>query len=222
MRATANTLAAVLAASILVSVAHANPVVLWYLRDSPVEAPNGVWDDQWSGGTVLPEGEVILPQDPGYDPDCWEFEELNSFVRLGAGENALRAYLDPPVTGTQVGGAATGTFSFRQTTPEAATVCVELYRVDADGGSPEFIGDDCLPVENLASWPPTPHFFTMGTVPLMEMQNERFMVLIHCDGQYTDLVWDCIGWDGWIQLPQDDPFNPVEAMRWSSIKAMYR
>ncbi|MBD3348466.1 MAG: hypothetical protein GF400_04625 [Candidatus Eisenbacteria bacterium] len=204
------------------SAAFANPLVLWWLRDSPLDAPNGVWDDQWSGGLVLPEGEIAYIEDPGYDPDCFEFESENSFVHLGTGGEVLRAYLDPPIDGTQVGGPATARLSFRQTTPEIEFVYVNLYKVGLFGEDPELIGGDSATVEAIPAWPPTTYDFVLGNVPQMEMQDERFMVTVFCDGQYTDLVWDCTGWDGWIQLPQEDPFNPVEAMNWSTIKAMYR
>jgi len=221
MRSIAIASAVVLAAVLLVGAASANPLVLWYLRDSPTSAPNGVWDDQWSGGAVTPPGEIVLPEDPGYNPDCYEFEELNKFARIGLDGEAMRAYLDPTFLGTQVGGTATGSFAFRQTTPEVSTVCVELYKVGPYGENPEFVGMDCVELVEIASWPPTIYPVALGTVPQMEMYGERFMVVISSDGQYTDLVWDCLAWDGWIQLPEDDPFNPVQTMSWSTIKAMY-
>jgi len=221
MRTTAIALTVVAACLLFAANAAANPLIMWWLRDSPVGAPNGLWDDQWSGGTVYPEGELAFWEDPGYEPGCEEFEAENSFVRLGDESDPLRAYLEPPFSGTQVAGEAIGGFSFRQTTPEVAVVHVELYKVQLDGSYPEYIGGSVHEVIDLPPWPPSYLEFSLGSVPEMEMMSERFVVLIYSDGQYTDMVWDCTYWGGWILLPQE-PFNPVEAMNWSTIKALYR
>jgi hypothetical protein len=201
----------------------ANPVVLWYIRDSPVESPNGVWDDQWSGGAVQPAGEIILPQDPGYDPGgCGEVESENSFALIGQGENALRAYLDLGyMHTTQVAGTVTALLSFRQTQTELAFVSVELYRVTDTGGDQEFLCADYAEIST-GAWPPTTEFFVLGEIPEMDMSDRMFMVRISSDGEHTELVWDCTAWDGWIQLPEEDPFNTVDVLSWSTIKAMYR
>lgn len=221
MRSTAFVFGCVLCVLACTAVCSANPLILWYIRDSPVEAPNGTWDDQWSGGLVLPEGEIVLAEDPGYGPDCQDQEEANSFARVGAGELALRAYLDPPFTGTQPAGAVTAMLSFRQTCWEIAFVTVELYRVGAFGDHPELLVADYAEIATEA-WPPTQYFFVLGDIPEIEMYNDRFMMVISSDGNCTDLVWNCTYWDGWIQLPEDDPFNAARQMDWSTIKALYR
>ena len=107
MRLIASASLAALCVLALAGTCAANPLVLWYIHDSPYGAGNGVWDDQWSGGSVLPEGEVVLPEDPGYDPDCGSLESENSFATIGQGAEALVAYLDPPFTGTQPAGTVT-------------------------------------------------------------------------------------------------------------------
>ncbi|MFH1502287.1 MAG: hypothetical protein ABIG03_04500 [Candidatus Eisenbacteria bacterium] len=221
MRTATLGLAASLCVVLVAGVASANPVVLWYVHDSPVGAGNGVWDDQWSGGTILPPGEIVRPEDPGYDPDCGSVEAANVFAPIGSGPDVLRAYLDPPFTGTQPDGAVYALFSFRQTCAEMAFVTIELYKVDVNGNSPEFLVADYAEI-TAPQWPPVQHYFALGNIPEIEMQNERFMVVISSDGQCTDVVWDCTALDGWIQLPEDDPFNPVARMEWSAIKALYR
>lgn len=222
VRALAIAACSALCALLCVSAVSANPVVLWYIRDSPVAAPNGSWDDQWSGGLVSPEGEVVLPEDPGYDPDCGTYEAENTFAHVGSGQDVLSAYLDLGyVYATQVAGTVTASLCFRQTMREVAFVTVELYRVDAMGGNPEFLCADYA--EIIADpWPPSCHFFVLGDVPETDMTGHLFRVDISSDGQNTDLVWDCTNWEGWIQLPESDPFNPVGDMSWSTIKALYR
>ncbi len=222
MRSVAIAFCAALCVLTSAGVVSANPAVLWYVRDSPVESPNGVWDDQWSGGTVQPAGEIILPEDPGYDPGCGENESENSFALIGQGENALRAYLDLGyLHTTQVAGTVTAALSFRQTQPEFALISVEFYRVTSAGGEQEFLCADYAEI-SVGDWPPTDQFFVLGEIPEMDMSGHMFMVLISSDGQHTELVWNCTSWNGWIQLPEEDPFNPVEGGSWSTIKAMYR
>lgn len=222
MRRNAIAVCAVLSSLLFAAAASANPVVLWYIRDSPVSAPNGVWDDQWSGGLVLPEGEVLLPEDPGYDPDCGQYESENSFAHVGQGESALRAYIDPSLLFvTQPAGTVTASLCFRQTGAEVALVSVELYRVGTFGENPEFLCADYAEIIT-ESWPPDCVFFVLGDIPEMNMQGHYFMIVISSDGQYTDLVWDCTCWEGWFQLPEDDPFNSVSDLTWSAIKALYR
>lgn len=221
MRTTAGALLALACVLVLATACTANPLILWYIRDSPVGVGNDIWDDQWSGGMVLPSGEVILPEDPGYDPDCHDQEAANSFARIGQGAEVLRAYLDPPFDGTQPAGEVTALLSFRQTCWELAFVTVELYKVDLFGGNPEFLVANYAEVATEA-WPPTMHFFVLGEIEEIQMSNDRFMVVISSDGQCTDLVWDCTYWEGWIQLPEDDPFNLVETTNWTTIKAFYR
>jgi hypothetical protein len=221
MRTTANALLVAACVLVLTSACAANPVVLWYIRDTPVGPGNGVWDDQWSGGTVLPPGEVVLWEGPDLDPDCGSLESANSFARLGEGAEALRAYLDPPFNHTQPAGTVTALLSFRQTCWELAFVTIELYKVDLFGGNPEFLVADVAEIAT-SQWPPITQFFVLGDIPEIEMTNDRFMVVVSSDGQCTDLVWDCIPWEGWIQLPEDDPFNPVALTDWGTIKALYR
>ncbi len=221
MRPSAIATASVLCVVLCVAVCAANPLVLWYIHDSPVGTGNDLWDDQWSGGLVFPEGEIVLPQDPGYEPECQDQEAANSFARIGHGAEALRAYFDPPVNGTQPAGTVTAAFAFRQTCWELAYVTVALYKVDLYGGSPEFLVSHLVEIA-AESWPPTRHFFDLGDIPEIEMYNGRFMVVISSDGQCTDVVWNCTYWDGWIQLPEDDPFNPVQRTDWGTIKSLYR
>ena len=216
MKPTVIIVSIVLCTTFFASVGIANPVALWYLRDSPVETPNGVWDDQWSGGTVFPEGELIIFDPPPYGHECAEYEWAASFARVGSGENALYAYTDPPFTGTQPDGTITAILPFRQTCWEMATVTVTAYQVDADGGSPVELASDLQQVV-AAGWPPTSYFFVLGDVPEIEMVNQRFLIVISTeDGECTDLVWDCC-----VQFPEEGP-NPVTDVNWGTIKALYR
>jgi hypothetical protein len=200
--------------------ALANPIPQWFLRDTPVGNPNGVWDDQWSGGTVNPPGEIITWEPPPWDHPCGDDPFAASIAPIGAGENALRVYTDPPYEDTQAEGNGIAVLSLRQTCFETATVEVALYRVDAEGGNPILLTSASQNV-GVGGWPPTVVPFDLMNVPETPMNGGRFLLLISTpDGQCTDLVWDCADWDCWITLPEQG--SAVEQSAWGAVKARYR
>jgi len=204
----------------LAGVASANPLPVYYFHDSPYGAPNGVWDDQWSGGTVLPEGEFITWQSPPHGIDC-EIEENASIVRIPNQANALRAYTDPPMAGVHEAGYCLVVLPLRQTCYEICNVTVELSTVAADGGPPVTpLLSTSLEVAT-EGWPPTQHQFMLGEVPSMNMAGRRYRVDIWSDGLCTDLVWDCYDFECALYAPPDSA-NPVAPKSWTSIKSLYR
>jgi hypothetical protein len=200
--------------------ALANPIPQWFLRDTPLDNPNGIWDDQWSGGTVNPPGEIISWEIPPWEHPCGELESAASFAPVGSGENALRSYSDPPYGDTQAEGNGIAVLSFRQTCWEAATVDVAIYKVDADGSNPVLLAS-ASQIVAVEGWPPTEIPFELVNIPETPMNGGRFLLVISTeDGQCTDLVWDCIHWDCWITLPEAG--SSVEQSAWGAVKAQYQ
>jgi hypothetical protein len=200
--------------------ALANPVVQWFLRDSPVGDPNGIWDDQWSGGSVNPPGEIITWVWPPSGDPCGDSELAASIAAVGSGENALLAYTDPVYEGNQAEGTGMAVLSFRQTCWEAATVVVSLFRVEADGSDPLLLAS-ASQVVAVGAWPPTAFSFELTGIPLTPMNGRRFLFVISSeDAQCTDLVWDCDAWACWITLPEEG--NPAEPAALGAVKALYR
>lgn len=198
----------------------ANPLPVYNLHDSPYGAPNGVWDDQWSSGTVVPEGELLSWNNPPYDIDC-DLEENASIVTLPGPEAPLRAYTDPPLTGVQDAGFCMVVLPLRQTCYELCTVTVLLSTVAADGGPPVVpLLSKSLEVAT-GSWPPTLHYFDLGELPQMNMVDLRYRVDIWTDGLCTDLVWGCHTYESALYVPPESG-NPVLPMSWALIKVLYR
>lgn len=211
-------LAALTAVLTCAAPAAANPIPVAYLHDSPAGNPNGIWDDQWSGGTVFPEGEFFDVAGP-YGVNC-HLEENASIARIGSGEEALYVYDEPPFTGTMPAGYTVGWLSLRQTCWEMATIEVTLYKAGVNG---------CPPCEELLStsqdvacsgWPPTLYVFDLGWTPEITMENERLLIVISTpNGQCTDIVWDCPDWPTWFEFPWGSPVNQAS---WGTIKALYK
>jgi len=198
----------------------ANPIAPWFLRDSPVGNPNAIWDDQWSGGTVYPPGEIITGMPPSEGHPCADDESAASIAPIGSGANALRAYSEVIFVDDQTWPRGDALFSFRQTCWEVATVEVTLYLVDPDGSNPVFLASDSQTITG-GTWPPLQMFFELRNIPQMPMNAVRFLLVISSeDGQCTDLVWNCWAWDSWIYLPARS--IPTEKAAWGAVKALYR
>ncbi len=221
MKRTAILLTSLLLLAVLgAAVALANPVVQWFLRDSPVEGPDRVWNDLWSGGSVNPPGEIITWMFPPPDHPCGDSELEASIVAVGSGGNALLAYTDPVYEGNQAAGTGMAMLSFRQTCWEVATVVVSLYRVDADGSNPLLLASASQDVA-VGAWPPTAFNFELSDIAPTPMNGGRFLIVISSENaQCTDLVWDCFAWDCWITLPEEG--NPAEKSALGAVKALYR
>jgi hypothetical protein len=209
-----------LLASLCAAPLLANPIVQWSLRDTPLGSPDGIWNDQWSGGFVNPPGELLFWDPPPMDQPCGDDEGAASIARIGAGEFALLAYSDPVYGGTQAGGYGNAVLFLRQTCWEVSTVVVSVYKVDADGGNPVLLASDAQSVA-VDSWPPTEFFFEFENVPVTPMDDGRFLLEISTeDGACTDIVWDCLDFNCWVTLPEEG--NPPEATAWGKVKALYR
>ena len=221
MKRTAILLSSILLIAVLgATTALANPVVQWFLRDSPVDNPDGVWNDLWSGGSVNPPGEIITWMWPPSGHPCGSSELEASIVAVGSGEDALLAYTDPVYEGTQAEGTGMAVLSFRQTCWEAATVVVSLYRVEADGSSPLLLASASQDLA-VSAWPPTAVSFELSGIPPTPMNGRRFLFVISSEGaQCTDLVWDCDAWPCWITLPEEG--NPAEQSALGEVKILYR
>jgi hypothetical protein len=198
----------------------ANPLPVYYIHDSPYGTPNGTWDDQWSGGTVLPAGELVNWQSPPYGIDC-DIEENASIVTIPDAASLLHAYTDPPLTGVHDAGSCMVVLPLRQTCYELCTVTVALLTVAADGGPPVVpLLSTSLEVAT-DFWPPALHYFFLGDLPEMNMAGLRYRVDISTDGLCTDLVWGCHAYECFLQTPLEAG-NPVEPRSWAGIKRLYR
>lgn len=198
----------------------ANPLPVYNFHDSPQGSPNGVWDDQWSGGAVLPEGELVNWDMPSYDIEC-DLEENASIVTIPDAASPLRAYTDPPLVGVHEAGWCSVCLPLRQTCYEACTVTVEISTVAADGGPPVVpLLSRTLEVVT-GYWPPTLHRFELGSLPEMNMSGLRYRVDIWTDGLCTDLVWGCHNYECALYTPPEEG-NPVAPRSWAMIKSLYR
>ncbi len=196
-----------------------NPVPEWYLRDSPVGNPNGIWDDQWSGGTVSPPGEVITAEPPPDGHPCAESEAEASITPVGSSENALLVYTDHVFENDLTWLTASMVLSLRQTCAEVATVDVAVFMVDVDGSNPVYLSGTSLAVAAEA-WPPTTFEFQILDIPVMPLHEARILFVISTeDGQCTDLVWDCLEWPTIVVPPAQSV--PVALDTWSSVKIRY-
>ncbi len=225
MRTTTMALAAgVCLATLFALPSGAEPPSVLYLCDSPVESPNLLWDDQWSGGTVHPSGEVLTPAPPTLVGQ-WGATPLYSMARVASWDEPHRAYSDVPYTGRVPGGPATAFLTLRQTCAEPEEIGVALYRASADGcGDCEmltlgFATADC------GEWPPSVCVVDLGWLSPTDLENQRLMLEIFSTspsraGEGTDIVWAAPEWPSWIELPQGG--SHVEEKTWSEIKTLYR
>jgi len=223
MRPTAAALlAGVYLATALALPSAADPPSILYFCDSPVEAPNLLWDDQWSGGLVQPPGELLSadpPAEMGGEPD-----PLHSMARIGSWDTPLRAYSDPPYTGRVPGGPAAAYLMIRQTCEEPEEIGVALYRASLDGcGACEMLSLGFTMVD-CGEWPPVLHHVDLGWLAPTDMTSDRFMVEVFSSssraGEGTDIVWASPEWPSWIELPQGG--SHIEEKTWSEIKTLYR
>lgn len=201
----------------------ADPPPVLYLCDSPIQLPNLLWDDQWSGDAVHPEGEVLMAFPP-VAVGSWGATPMHSMARIPSWDEPLRAYSDTPYLGRVPAGPAAAYLAIRQTCAEPEEIGVAVYRVSESGGDAELLTLGFATVD-CDEWPPTTCVVDLGWLTQVQMENHRLMVEIFSTApsraaEGTDIAWATPEWPSWIELPQGG--SHVEEKTWSEIKRLYQ
>ncbi len=135
---------------------------IYYFHDS---GGNSSWDDNWSGGTVAPAGEMMDANAPGGAPAFVPLMQMQSYY----------VYLHPPVTGTYSAGAyIVYLWLGNPIGPINCGVDVDVQQVDADGANAILIGSTGGPANTMGPGPAV-FFYSFNAGPAA-LANQRLRV----------------------------------------------